>query len=155
MKTVPQAGWAALKNGDLLLTRAQHEFDAFVTPPTATLPFQQDLSHFSIAVIVLRAQSNRVTDLRRLLPHLPSAVAVLVVLHPAYSGVAQALLGAGLASGSMLALLFTVMVVAPFGLRRARYEEALLLERFGEEYERYASSVGWRRIVPRFVPFGF
>jgi hypothetical protein len=68
VKTVPGAGWAALKNGDLL-GRAQHEFDAFVTTDS-TLPFQQNLSRFSIAVIVLRAQSNRVTDLRRLMPEL-------------------------------------------------------------------------------------
>lgn len=77
------------------------------------------------------------------------------VLHPAYSGVAQALIGAGLAAGSLVCLLFTALVVGPLGLRRARYEERLLLERFGEQYARYARSVGWRRIVPRFVPFGF
>ncbi len=78
-----------------------------------------------------------------------------VVLHPAYSGVAQALLGAGLASGSLVAVIFTAVVVGPLGLRRARYEEALLVKRFGEQYENYAASIGWRRIVPRFVPFGF
>ena len=74
VKTVPEAGWAALKNGDLL-SRAQHEFDALVTTDR-NLPFQQDLSRFSIAVIVLRAQSNRVTDLRRLLPQLLAALPV-------------------------------------------------------------------------------
>jgi len=72
--TVPEAGWAALKNGDLL-NRAQHEFDAFVTTDRS-LPFQQDPSHFSIAVIVLRAPSNRVTDLRRLIPQLLAALPV-------------------------------------------------------------------------------
>lgn len=66
VKTVPEAGWAALKNGDLL-GQAQHEFDAFVTVDR-NLPFQQDLSRFSIAVIVLRAPSNRLTDLRGLIP---------------------------------------------------------------------------------------
>ena len=55
VKTVPEAGWASLKNGDLL-SRAQHEFDVLVTTDR-NLPFQQDLSRFSIAVIVLRAQS--------------------------------------------------------------------------------------------------
>ena len=30
VKTVPEAGWAALTNGELL-ARAEHEFDAFVT----------------------------------------------------------------------------------------------------------------------------
>ncbi len=78
-----------------------------------------------------------------------------VVLHPAYSGVAQALLGAGLASGSLIAVAFTALVAVPLGYRRARYEEALLVKRFGEQYKRYATSIGWRRLVPRFVPFGF
>ena len=74
VKTVPEVGWAAVKNGDLL-SRAQHEFDALVTTDRS-LPFQQDLSRFSIAVIVLRAQSNRVTDLRRLVPDLLAALPV-------------------------------------------------------------------------------
>jgi protein-S-isoprenylcysteine O-methyltransferase Ste14 len=77
------------------------------------------------------------------------------VLHPVYSGVGQALFGAGLASASLMALVFTVLLVAPLGYRRARYEETLLIERFGEQYRRYAESVGWRRLVPKFVPFGF
>jgi hypothetical protein len=54
------------------VSRAQHEFDALVTTDR-NVPFQQDLSRFSIAVIVLRAQSNRVTDLRRLIPDLLAA----------------------------------------------------------------------------------
>ena len=66
--TVPSAGWAALTNGELL-TRAQREFDAFVTVDR-NLPFQQELSRFSISVIVLRARSNRVGDLRALIPQL-------------------------------------------------------------------------------------
>ena len=78
-----------------------------------------------------------------------------VLLHPAYSGVAQALFGAGLASESLIAVAFTALVAVPLGYRRARYEEALLVKRFGEQYERYATSIGWRRVVPRIVPFGF
>ncbi len=74
MKTVPDAGWAGLKNGDLL-SRAQHEFDALVATDR-NLPFQQDLSRFAIAVIVLRAQSNRIADLRRLIPQLLGALPV-------------------------------------------------------------------------------
>lgn len=74
VSTVPQAGWAALKNGDLL-SRAQNEFDAFVTTDRS-LPFQQDLSRFSMAVIVLRTRSSRVTDLRRLTPQLLAALLV-------------------------------------------------------------------------------
>ena len=74
MKTVPEVGWAALKNGELL-ARAEREFEAFVTVDRR-LPFQQDLPRFSIAVIVLRARSNRVTDLRSLIPQLLAALPV-------------------------------------------------------------------------------
>ncbi len=68
VKTVPDAGWAALENGELL-ARAEREFDAFVTVDR-NLPFQQDLSRFSVAVIVLRAPSNRLSDLLGLIPQL-------------------------------------------------------------------------------------
>jgi hypothetical protein len=74
VKTVPEAGWAAFNNGELL-ARAQHEFDAFVTVDR-NLPFQRDLSRFSVAVIVLRAPSNRVMDLRSLIPQLLAALPV-------------------------------------------------------------------------------
>ena len=68
VRTVPEAGWASLKNGQLL-ARAQSEFDVFVTVDR-NLSFQQDLANFSIAVIVLIAPSNRVADLRGLIPRL-------------------------------------------------------------------------------------
>lgn len=75
VKTVPEAGWAALTNGELL-ARAEHEFDAFMTVDR-NLPFQQDLSRFSIAVIVLRASSSRVSDLRSLIPQLLAVLPVV------------------------------------------------------------------------------
>lgn len=68
VKTAPEMGWAGLKNGELL-ERAQHEFEAFVTVDR-NLPFQQDLSRFSVAVVVLRARSNRLADLASLVPEL-------------------------------------------------------------------------------------
>ena len=74
VRTVPEAGWAGRTNGDLL-GRAQDEFDAFITVDRK-LPFQQDLSRFSIAVIVLRARSSRVTHLRALIPQLLAALPV-------------------------------------------------------------------------------
>lgn len=74
VRTVPDVGWAALRNG-ALLTRADHELEAFVTV-NRRLPFQQDLSRFSVAVIVLRAPSNRLSDLRVLIPQLLSALPV-------------------------------------------------------------------------------
>jgi hypothetical protein len=70
--TVPEAGWAALKNGELLAF-AQQEFDAFLTVDR-NLPFQQDLSRFSVAIIVLRPRSTRLHDLLSLIPQLLAAL---------------------------------------------------------------------------------
>jgi hypothetical protein len=51
------------------LAQAQGAFDAFVTVDR-NLPFQQRLSRFAIAVVVLRARSTRLADLRALIPEL-------------------------------------------------------------------------------------
>ena len=66
--TVPQAGWAGVQNGDLLRV-AQDRFDVFVTVDR-NLPFQQPVTQFRIAVIVLEAPTNRLQDLRPLVPQL-------------------------------------------------------------------------------------
>ncbi|OQW46287.1 MAG: hypothetical protein A4C66_06695 [Nitrospira sp. HN-bin3] len=70
--TVPQAGWAGIKNGELL-TRAQTQFDVFITVDR-NLAFQQNIPQFTIAVIVLQAPTNRLKDLRPLLPKLLQAL---------------------------------------------------------------------------------
>ena len=72
VKTVPEMGWANLKHGQLL-TLAQEGFDAFVTVDR-NLPYQQNLPKYDIAVVVLRAKSNRLTDLRPLVPELLSTL---------------------------------------------------------------------------------
>ena len=68
VKTVPQMRWANLKNGELL-QRAQTEFDVFVTVDR-NLPHQQNLPRYDVAVVVLRAKTNRLADLQKLLPEL-------------------------------------------------------------------------------------
>jgi hypothetical protein len=55
-------GWTSIKNGELL-SLASEQFDVFVTVDR-NLSFQQNLGSFSVAVIVLHAQSNRLSDLR-------------------------------------------------------------------------------------------
>ena len=77
-----------------------------------------------------------------------------IVMHPAYSGIIQSLLGAGRAANSYLSVIFTLMVVAPLWFRRAKYEEVLLLDILGEEYRKYAEGLKWRRLVPRVFPIG-
>jgi len=50
-------GWATIKNGESLALAAK-EFAVFVTVDR-NLSFQQNLPAFDIAVVVLRASSNR------------------------------------------------------------------------------------------------
>jgi hypothetical protein len=68
VRTARQMGWTAMKNGDLLALAAK-EFDVFLTVDR-NLSFQQNIPAFAIAVIVLRASSNRLADLRPLIPEL-------------------------------------------------------------------------------------
>ncbi|HEX8237344.1 MAG TPA: DUF5615 family PIN-like protein [Abditibacteriaceae bacterium] len=72
VRTVPEMGWANVKNGKLL-TLAQTDFEVFVTVDR-NLPFQQNLPKYNIAVVVLRAKSNRLTDLKPLVPLLLSTL---------------------------------------------------------------------------------
>ena len=55
--TVRQRGWKGKQNGDLLALAERH-FEAFVTTDR-NLSFQQNLTRFSIAVLVLTAPTNR------------------------------------------------------------------------------------------------
>ena len=59
-------GWNGIKNGQLL-TLAQAEFQVFITADR-NLSFQNNLSQFSIAVVVLKAQSIRLVHTRPLMP---------------------------------------------------------------------------------------
>jgi hypothetical protein len=68
VKTAPQRGWAGTKNGELL-TLAQTLFDAFVTVDR-NLSFQQNISRYDIAVVVLRCRSNLLRDLQTVVPYL-------------------------------------------------------------------------------------
>lgn len=73
VRTVPQMGWATIKNGRLLRL-AEKEFDVFVTVDR-NLSLQQNLPKFDIAVAVLRARSNRLEDLQPLAAPLLAALA--------------------------------------------------------------------------------
>jgi len=72
LKTARQMGWVAIGNGELL-TLAAKEFDVFVTVDR-NLSFQQNLGALAIAVIVLEAPTNRLADLRSLVPKLLAVI---------------------------------------------------------------------------------
>ncbi len=71
--TVPEAGFAGLKNGQLL-REAEGNFDAFITTDKS-LQHQQNLSAWSIAFVLLRAVSNDIADLEPLVPQLVARLA--------------------------------------------------------------------------------
>ena len=56
VQTVPEAGWAGKKNGELIRL-ATGKFDAFITIDS-NLIYQQNLSGVSFGVVVLSARSN-------------------------------------------------------------------------------------------------
>ncbi len=78
VKTVPQMGWAGVKNGNLLALAAA-EFDVFITVDR-NLSFQQNLTQFDIAVVVLQAPSNSLAALK------PLASNVLAILDSTNNG---------------------------------------------------------------------
>jgi hypothetical protein len=61
-------GWSSIKNGELLRLVSK-EFDVFVTVDR-NLSFQQNVKALDVAVIVLRARSNRLSDLLPVVPEL-------------------------------------------------------------------------------------
>ncbi|MGH7090749.1 MAG: DUF5615 family PIN-like protein [Stellaceae bacterium] len=72
VRTARQMGWTTLENGALLALAAR-QFDVFLTVDR-NLAFQQNLAALTIAVIILHAQTNRLADLRLLLPNLLEAI---------------------------------------------------------------------------------
>lgn len=70
--TVPEAGWASRRNGELLRLADAH-FDVFVTPDRH-LSEQQNLTGLRLILVVLRARSNDITDLRPLMADLLSVL---------------------------------------------------------------------------------
>lgn len=77
VSTVPQMGWAGLKNGKLLNV-AQEQFDIFITVDR-NLSFQQPVNNFNIAVVVLRTKSNRLNDL---IPFCQKIISIATTLQP-------------------------------------------------------------------------
>jgi hypothetical protein len=68
VETVGDFGWQGMRNGELL-ARASSDFDVFVTVDR-NLPHQQDLARYAVAVVILEAPTNRMEDLRRVVPSL-------------------------------------------------------------------------------------
>lgn len=76
-RTVAECGWAGKKNGELL-SLAESEFDVLLTLDK-NIPYQQDLNSRRIAILIVRAPSNRIQDL---LPVIPECLIALQSIEP-------------------------------------------------------------------------
>lgn len=72
-RTVSYQGWQGTKNGELIKLAAEAGFDALLTNDT-NMPHQQNEEQLPLAIIVLIAPSNDISDLRPLLPKLLAAL---------------------------------------------------------------------------------
>ena len=66
--SVQKNGWAGIQNGELL-ARAEQVFDVFVTMD-GSIEFQQNYARLRIAIVTLRAPSNRLCNTTPLMPKL-------------------------------------------------------------------------------------
>jgi predicted nuclease of predicted toxin-antitoxin system len=76
--TVPEAGFAGQKNGFLISLAEAAGFDLFLTMDKG-LQYQQNLEGRNIAILIIRAKSNRLEDL---LPHLSACRLVMSSIQP-------------------------------------------------------------------------
>jgi len=77
-RTVPEEGLAGKKNGELLSLAERSRFEVFVTLDRG-LEYEQNLQGRIIAIILIRAQSNRLADL---LSHSPEIQRALRAIQP-------------------------------------------------------------------------
>jgi hypothetical protein len=66
-QTARYAGFAGLKNGDLLTAAETAKFDLFLTVDQG-FEYQQNLTTRKLAIIIFHAKSNRLKDLLPLVP---------------------------------------------------------------------------------------
>jgi hypothetical protein len=76
VQTVPEAGWASKKNGELLRLMSG-QFDVFITIDN-NLQYQHNLAHSSVAYIVLVAHNNKLATLKPLMPKVLEALETIL-----------------------------------------------------------------------------
>ncbi|MCA9287586.1 MAG: hypothetical protein KDA05_03320 [Phycisphaerales bacterium] len=73
VQTAAERGWDELRNGELLRAAAEDGFDAMLTVD-AGIAHQQDRDSLPLAVVLIRSRSNRIVDVRPLVPAILNAV---------------------------------------------------------------------------------
>ena len=74
--TVPQMGWASLKNGALLVAIADAGFEALRTMDR-NLSKQQNVADLSFGIVVVRARDNQLRTLLSIVPDILRALAAV------------------------------------------------------------------------------
>jgi hypothetical protein len=77
VKTVAEMAWSGTKN-TALLQLAAAEFDVFLTVDQG-IPYQQNLQGLDLALVIIKAPSNDINDLR---PKMPEVLRVLETIQP-------------------------------------------------------------------------
>ncbi|MFN0117632.1 MAG: DUF5615 family PIN-like protein [Elusimicrobiota bacterium] len=85
VKTVPEANWAGIKNGELL-KKAKDNFDVFITVDR-NLSFQQNPSSVVIPIVVIHSYSNKLRDLEPLIPQLVQVLQAKLTLQVYHVGI--------------------------------------------------------------------
>lgn len=73
VRTVSQEKWTGLKNSEVLRRAKSGGFEVFITADQG-LEYQQDLARSGLGIIVVKAATNRLEDLRPLIPTLLQAL---------------------------------------------------------------------------------
>jgi hypothetical protein len=73
VKTVVEMNWSGLKNGNLMRAAIADEFDILLTIDK-NIGYQQNMSNYEIAVIVLDVEKSKIEFLLELLPKLKEQV---------------------------------------------------------------------------------
>lgn len=76
VRTAREMGWSGKQNGELLTLMGEHRFEAFITADQ-NVEFQQNVKAAGIAVIVLVARTNRLKELRPLVPAVLRSLATI------------------------------------------------------------------------------
>jgi hypothetical protein len=76
--TVPEAGWAGKKNGELLLLAEKSGFQIFL-PLDRGMEYEQNLKGRGIVIVLVAAKSSQLADL---LPRIPTVLNALRSVRP-------------------------------------------------------------------------
>jgi predicted nuclease of predicted toxin-antitoxin system len=71
--TVAYMGWSGVENGELLKLAGDNSFDVMLTMDSG-VEYERPLATLPVAVIVMNAKTNKLDDLRPLLPAVLSAL---------------------------------------------------------------------------------